>query len=50
VLGATGEPETAQENIQDWLQQDEGGPGMCFLTEEENAAMIFFFHQHFLYY
>jgi hypothetical protein len=42
VLRAAGETETRQENIQDWLQLDEGGPGFLLLTEEEIAAMIFF--------
>jgi hypothetical protein len=27
VLRVAGETETAQENIQDWLQLDEGDPG-----------------------
>jgi uncharacterized protein YehS (DUF1456 family) len=35
VLRAAGETETTQENIQDWLQLDEGGPGFQLLTEEE---------------
>jgi hypothetical protein len=53
VLRAAGETETTQENIQDWLQLDEGDPGFQPLTEEETAAVIFFFvyfHQHYLYY
>jgi hypothetical protein len=52
VLRAAGETETTQENIQDWLQLDEGGPGFQLLTEEEIAAVIFsyiYFHQHYLY-
>jgi hypothetical protein len=32
-----------QENIQDWLQLDEGDPGFQLLTEEETAAVIFFY-------
>jgi hypothetical protein len=40
---AVGETETAQENIQDWLQLDEGDPGFQLLTEEEIAAVIFFY-------
>jgi hypothetical protein len=32
-----------QENIQDWLEQDEGDPGFHLLTEEEIAAIIFFY-------
>jgi hypothetical protein len=52
VLRIPGETETTQENIQDWLQLDEGDPGFQLLTEEETAAVIFFinFHQHYLYY
>jgi hypothetical protein len=54
VLRAAGETETTQENIQDWLQLDEGDPGFQLLTEEETASVIFFiiiyFHQHCLYY
>jgi hypothetical protein len=30
-----------QENIQDWLELDEGDPGFQFLTDEEIAAVIF---------
>jgi hypothetical protein len=37
------ETETKQENIQDWLQLDEGDPGFQLLTEEEIAAVIFLF-------
>jgi hypothetical protein len=44
VLRATGETETKQENIQDWLELDEGDPGFQLLTEEEIAAVIFFFN------
>jgi hypothetical protein len=43
VLRAAGETETTQENIQDWLQLDEGDPGLQLLTEEEIAAVIFFY-------
>jgi hypothetical protein len=42
VLRAAGETETTQENNQDWLQLD-GDPGFQLLTEEETAAVIFFF-------
>jgi hypothetical protein len=42
VLRAAGETETTQENIQDWLELDEGDPGFQLLTEEEIAAVIFF--------
>jgi hypothetical protein len=47
-----GETETMQENIQDWLELDEGDPGFQLLTEEEIAAVIFFiyFNQQCLYY
>jgi hypothetical protein len=54
VLRAAAETETAQENIQDWLQLDEGDPGFQLLTEEEIAAGIYFtriyFHRRYLYY
>jgi hypothetical protein len=40
VLRAAGETETKQENIQDWLELDEGGPGFQLLTEEEIAADV----------
>jgi hypothetical protein len=43
VLRATGEAETTQENIQDWLQLDEGDLGFQLLTEEEIATVIFFY-------
>jgi hypothetical protein len=43
VLRAAGETETAQANIQDWLQLDEGDPGFQLLAEEEIAAVIFLF-------
>jgi hypothetical protein len=33
VLRAGGKTETTQENIQDWLQLDEGDPGFQLLTE-----------------
>jgi hypothetical protein len=32
VLGAAGETETTQENIQDWLELDEGDPGFQLLV------------------
>jgi hypothetical protein len=49
-LRSTGETETTQENIQDWLQLDEGDFGYQLLMEEEIAAVIFFIylHQHYL--
>jgi hypothetical protein len=43
VLRAAGETETKQEDIQDWLELDEGDPGFQLLTEEEIAAVIFLF-------
>jgi hypothetical protein len=43
VLRAAGETETKQENIQDWLELDEGDPGFQLLTEEEIAAVIFLY-------
>jgi hypothetical protein len=48
VLSAAGETETAQVNIQDWLQLDDGDPEIQLLTEEQIAAVIYFiyFHQH----
>jgi hypothetical protein len=42
VLRAAGETETTQENIQDWLELDEGDPGFQLLTEDEIGAVIFF--------
>jgi hypothetical protein len=48
VLRSAGETETTQEIIEDWLQLDEGDPGFQLLTEEEIAAVTFFyFHQHY---
>jgi hypothetical protein len=41
VLGAAGETEIKQGNIQNWLQLDEGGPGFQLVTEEEIAAVMF---------
>jgi hypothetical protein len=43
VLRAAGENETTQENIQDWLELGERDPGFQLLTEEEIAAVIFFY-------
>jgi hypothetical protein len=43
VLRAAGETDITQENIQDWLQLDEGDPGFQLLTEKELAAVIFFY-------
>jgi hypothetical protein len=56
VLRAAGETETTQENIQDWLQLDEGDPGFQLLTEEEIAAvnlfiyLFIYFQQRYPYY
>jgi hypothetical protein len=44
VLGAAGETEITQENIQDWLQLDDGDPGFQLLTGKEIAAVIIFFN------
>jgi hypothetical protein len=43
VLRAAGVTEIVQENIQDWFQLDERDPGFQLLTEEEFAAVIFFY-------
>jgi hypothetical protein len=43
VNRATGETESMQENIQDWFELDEGDPGLQLLTNEEFAAVIFFY-------
>jgi hypothetical protein len=43
LLRATGETETTQENIQDWLELDEGDPGFQLLTEAEIAAVLLFY-------
>jgi hypothetical protein len=40
---AAGETENMQENIQNGLQLDEGDPRLQLLTEEETAAVIFFY-------
>jgi hypothetical protein len=42
-LGAAGETETTQKNIQDWLERAEEDPGFQLLTEKEIAAVIFVF-------
>jgi hypothetical protein len=41
VLRAAGETETTQENIQDWLELDEGDPEFQLLREKEIATVIF---------
>jgi hypothetical protein len=43
VLRAAGETETTQGNIQDWLELDEGDPGVQLLTDEEITPVIFFY-------
>lgn len=43
---AAEENDTKQENIQDWLRLDEGGPAFQLLTEEETAAVIVFIYFH----
>jgi hypothetical protein len=45
VLRAAGETETTQENIQDWLQLDEGDPGfqpLVFLYFLNKGSTLFF--------
>jgi hypothetical protein len=42
MLWVAGKTETTQENMQDWLELDEGDPGFQILTEEEIAAGFFF--------
>jgi hypothetical protein len=42
VLRAAGETVPTQENMQDWLELDEGDPGLQLLREEEITAVIFF--------
>jgi hypothetical protein len=43
VLRPAEEAETAQGNIQDWLQLGEADSGFQLLTEEEISAVIFFY-------
>jgi uncharacterized protein YehS (DUF1456 family) len=43
VLRATGETETTQENIKDWLKLDKGDPGFQLLTQEEISTVIYLF-------
>jgi hypothetical protein len=53
VLRASGETETTKENIQEWLELNEGDPGFQLVTEEEIALVIYFsfyFHKHYPYY
>jgi hypothetical protein len=44
VLRAAGETETMHENIQNWLELDEGDPGFQLLTDAETAAVTFFLY------
>jgi hypothetical protein len=44
VLRAAGATEATQENIQTWLELDEGDPGFQLRTEKEIAAVIFIIH------
>jgi hypothetical protein len=41
VLRAAGEAETMQENVQAWLELDEGDPGFQLLIEQETTVVIF---------
>jgi hypothetical protein len=41
VLRIAGDPETAQEYIQHWLELDEGDPTLQLLTEEDIAVLMF---------
>jgi hypothetical protein len=43
VLRAGRETETTEEDIQDWLELDEGDPGFQLLTEEEICCRYFLF-------
>jgi uncharacterized protein YehS (DUF1456 family) len=49
VFGATGEAETTQENIKDWLELDEGDPGFQLLSDEEIAAVIFYLYVLYIF-
>jgi hypothetical protein len=57
VFRAAGETEISQENIQDWLQMDEGTNSgfQClaffyFLDKASTVLFLIYFHQHYLYY
>jgi hypothetical protein len=52
VLRAAGGTEIMQENIQDWLELDEGDPGFQLLHRARNSCndSFIYFHQHCLYY
>jgi hypothetical protein len=43
VLRAAGETETTQENIQDWLELDEGDPGFQLLAGRNYCNDVFLF-------
>jgi hypothetical protein len=40
VLRTAGETEITQENVQDWLELDEGDTGFQLLTEEKITADV----------
>jgi hypothetical protein len=42
VLRETGETETTQGNVQDWLELAEEDPGFQLLTQEQTAPVIFY--------
>jgi hypothetical protein len=42
VLRAAGETDTTPENIQDWVELDEGDPGFQLLTGKEIGTVIIF--------
>jgi hypothetical protein len=44
VLRAAGKTETRQENIQHWLELDDGDLGFQMLAEEDTDAVIFFIY------
>jgi hypothetical protein len=56
VLRAAGETETTQENIQDWLELDEGDRAFqlpVFLQSLNKCSKVKFFiyfHKHYIYY
>jgi hypothetical protein len=56
VLRAAGETETMQENIQDWLQLDDGDPGfqllafLWLLNKLSIAIFLINFCQYYIYY
>jgi hypothetical protein len=42
VSNGAAETQNTQEDIQDWLQLDEGDPGFQHLTEKGNTAVTFY--------